>query len=304
MRLLVTGASGLLGRSFMRIVKTRADLTVMGTAFSRPAHPLVRVDLTDDDEVSELFAMFMPDLVLHAAAERRPDIVDIDPDRARVLNVGVTERIARLCDEFGAHLIYISTDYVFDGSAPPYLPDSPTNPLNAYGAMKLEGEQAARAILGADGSRFSVLRIPLLYGPVEHLGECSVTELARAAAKTAPVTVEHWATRWPIHVDDVSRAILAIIDAPASLGIYQLSGPVGYTKYEMATEMARILRDTGSVPAADPALLVPNPKEPSGAPRPKDCRMDVSRLQALGWSARVPFNEGVAAAILPHFRTA
>ena len=301
MRLLVTGASGLLGRSFMHLVKPRADITVLGTAFSRPAHPLLRVDLTDEDELSELFAMFMPDIVLHAAAERRPDIVDLDPDRARILNVGVTERVARFCGEFGAHLIYISTDYVFDGANPPYFPDSPPNPLNAYGAMKLEGEEAARAILGADGSRLSVLRIPLLYGPVEHLGECSVTELARAAAKGAPVTVEHWASRWPIHVDDVSRAILAILDAPVTMDIYQISGPVPYTKYEMAVEMARILRDTGCVPEADPGFIEPNAKEPSGAPRPRNCRMDVSRLDALGWSAQVPFSRGIAETILPHF---
>lgn len=293
-RVLVTGASGLLGRSLMRILAERPDIEALGTAFSRVAPPLVRLDLADEASLGRLMDEFRPDAVIHAAAERRPDMVDRDPARAAALNVGGTAAVARAAAAQGALLVYISTDYVFDGVNPPYFPDSPVRPLNAYGEMKLEGERVARReVETARAARLAILRIPLLYGPVQTLAECSVTEIAAKITSGAPCSIEHWATRWPIHVDDVSRALVAILDAGCVAGtgapasVYQLSGPVGYTKYGMALVMAKAM-------GLNPAFISPDPSKPAGAPRPKDCRMDTSALTALGWAARIGFEEGIA----------
>ena len=272
---------------------------------------MLKLDITDAAAVDTLFATKKPDFVIHAAAERRPDIVDKNPALARALNVAATETIAAACAKHKAFMLYISTDYVFDGSNPPYSPDSPTNPLNEYGKLKLEGEGRVASTLAA--GKAAILRIPLLYGPVENLGECSVTELARLLQKREPCAVENWAQRYPLHVDDVAAAIIAIIDGaagpgglsaalsrtgalpPSSPPVFLLSGPVAYTKYQMVLAMAKVL-------GLDASFATPDASPPKGAPRPKDCRMDTSLIENLGYKPSVAFEAGIGGALAPFFR--
>lgn len=342
MKIMLTGATGLLGRSLSARLAARNDIDFTGLAFSRARAPLVRADLTDPDAIDTLFAERRPELVLHAAAERRPDIVDKDPGRARALNVGATANLTRACAEYGAFMIYISTDYVYDGKNPPYFPDSPVNPLNEYGRLKLAGERVAAENLGtaqrpsakvashdarrvgaaispaatsidaASAPQGLVLRIPMLYGPVERLDESPVTELAEYLRAGVPCSVDDWSTRYPLHVDEVSAAIEILIDTwahnPEKIGeanigserdgglpLFLLSGPVGMTKYGMILAMAKAL-------GAD-ASFVRAIREPaaSGAPRPKDCRMDTGRLKALGYAPHIVFPEGLTSILGPFF---
>jgi len=294
MKILLTGATGLLGRALRKQLLLIPNFELTAAAYSRAVPPLVKADLTDSGHVETLFETARPDIVIHAAAERRPDIVDSQPEKARTLNVAATETIASACARHSASLLYISTDYVFDGSNPPYFPDSPVNPLNEYGRLKLEGER----IIKNTCPKGAILRIPLLYGPVEFLEECSVTELAKKLLVTAPVKVEHWARRYPLHVDDVSRAIIAITSAMRDFSedfpIFLLSGPVSWTKYEMLLEIGRVLGKSTS-------HVIPDTAPPSGAPRPKDCRMDTSRLESLGYTPQIAFGEGIKSALLPFF---
>lgn len=300
MRVLLTGASGLLGRAIASRLSARGDIELTQAAFSRIKPPAVKVDLTDDASMASLFDLARPDFVIHAAAERRPDLVDGKPTEAAALNVQATENIARACAEKRAFLLYISTDYVFDGRNPPYSPDSPVNPLNEYGRQKLEGERRIMAILPE--GRYAILRLPILYGRVERLGESAVTELAAhlATAKTAagaPRSIEHWAKRYPLHVDDAAAAIENILDAsPALLNpIYQLSGRETLTKYEMVLVMAEAL-------GLDHSLIFPDPSPPKGAPRPQDCRMDTGLLEDMGYRQSVGFRQGIAEALAPFFQ--
>jgi len=308
MNLLLTGASGLLGRALFPKISRRDDLALTAVAYSRAAPPLVKADIRDPEAIERLFSAVRPDFVVHAAAERRPDVVDKDPAQARALNVAATEAMAAACARHGAFLLYISTDYVFDGTNPPYFPDSPVHPINEYGIMKLEGERRAAEVLGGGAApRAAVLRIPILYGPVERLEESSVSELALILKRREPCAVEHWASRYPAHVDDIAAAIEKIIDAfaaespalaapgPGKLPIFQLSGPRPFTKYEMLMSMARAL-------GMDASFARPNAAPPAGAPRPKDCRMDTSALESLGYKPAVDFDEAIGRVIAPFFQ--
>jgi dTDP-4-dehydrorhamnose reductase len=307
MKILLTGATGLLGRALGSRLRARKDVEFTGLAFSRAQAPILKVDITDFEATASLCRELKPDFVIHAAAERRPDVVDKDPERARKLNVEATANLAKACRDCGARMIYLSTDYVYDGTNPPYRPESPVNPLNEYGKLKLAAELAVAENLGTSvtPAQGLVLRIPMLYGPVERLEESSVTELALYLMARKPCKVDDWSTRYPLHVDDVAAAIEILVDTwaaqpgtieaaregnepkSAHLPLFLLSGPVGITKYGMVLEMAKALGlDSSFVePVQTPAS--------TGAPRPKDCRMDTSRLMSLGYSPRYVFPDGL-----------
>lgn len=304
MKILVTGASGLLGRSLMVALAPLAGAPdqLIGTAHSRRVPPLQPLDLTDASAVRAALARWTPALVVHSAAERRPDVVDGAPEAAEKLNVGATELLAQLAAEQGARFIYLSTDYVFDGTAPPYAIDAPTAPINAYGRMKLAGEHVVRAAYAEHSAlgeaAYALVRIPILYGPVETLAESAVTELGLKLLAGRAFKAEDWAMRYPAHVDDVARAI-ALIAAqlmrgqPEPVGgVYHVAGAEQFTKFAMAQIIAAAL-------GVDPALAVSDPNPPPGAPRPKDCRLDDARVRALGFAPRIRFADGIHKALAP-----
>ena len=301
MKILLTGASGLLGRSLMVHLAPLTDTPdgLIGTAYSRIRLPLQPLDLTNEPAVRQAFSEWAPDLVVHSAAERRPDIVDGDPATAERLNVDATATLAELAVANAARFIYISTDYVFDGSTPPYTIDARPAPLNAYGRMKLAGEEAVRAAYAAVRNQsFAIVRIPILYGCVENLAESPVTELAAKLLQGNAFKAEDWAMRYPAHVDDVARAITTVANGlmssdPQGLGgIFHVAGREQLTKYGMARVMANEL-------GLNPELVQSDPNPPAGAPRPKDCRLDPSRLVSLGFSPRIRFVDGVREALAP-----
>ncbi len=300
MKILLTGASGLLGRSLMVHLAPLVgkDGVLIGTARSRIKPPLRPLDLTDEVAVREAFSEWAPDVVVHSAAERRPDVVDGDPSAAERLNVGATAFLAGLAAAREARFIYISTDYVFDGTTPPYRTEDATCPLNAYGRMKLAGECAVRdAYAAADPKKgaelFTIIRIPILYGHVETLSESPVTELAAKLLEGKPFKAENWAMRYPAHAEDVSRAIALLVRSdPVPAGIFHFAGAEQITKYGMALVIAKEL-------GLDSALVQSDPNPPAGAPRPKDCRLDPSRLETLGFKPRITFADGIHEALAP-----
>jgi len=266
MRAVVFGASGLLGRSVMRAFD---DMTVTGTGYSRTGGGLVEVDATSAGSIARLLGRHRPDVVVNCVGERRPAIWSGSPDRARAGNVDAARLIAEGTRWCGARLVHISSDYVFDGTAPPYRPGSLPNPLNAYGRWKLLAEHAVRAAC----PDASVLRLPVLYGPVRFADETNLTVIARQVAAGAPVELDDVCIRYPTHVDDVAEVCRRIAGAllrghyPGAVSHW--SAEQGLTKYGMAVLIARrfgLPADHVSAGNAD------------AADRPLDCRLDVQDL--------------------------
>jgi dTDP-4-dehydrorhamnose reductase len=284
------GASGLLGRAVARELARREDWRVVRTTYSRSDESSVRLDIRDHDAVRTFLWAEAPDAIVVAAAERRPDVCEHDPALARALNVDALSVIATEARAIGAWVLSISTDYVFDGSSPPYFPDSTPAPLNAYGHSKLDGE---RALLESNPGACA-LRLPLLYGPVSDWSESAVTSLTPAIVQSAKpenagTTMDAWATRYPTFTPDVAVVIRQLLEqrekrAPIS-GITQWSGNEPMTKFEIAERIARALNID--------AKLIAQHTPTDSTPRPRDCHLDSGKLEALGIGQRTPFDTAI-----------
>jgi dTDP-4-dehydrorhamnose reductase len=288
------GASGLLGRAIAKELAGVAGWTLVRTAHSRRDTQSVKLDIRDAAAIGDFIGRESPDAIVVAAAERRPDVCENDPALARALNVDALRFIANAARDRDAWVLSISTDYVFDGSAPPYSPDDPPSPVNAYGRSKLEGERA----LLESGAKACVLRLPLLYGPVLDWSESAVTSLTPAIVKSsaplAPAAVmDAWAIRYPTFTPDVAVVIRQMLGRHARgetiSGITQWSGDEPMTKFDIAQRIARVLKVD--------ARLVAQRTPADSTPRPRDCHLDSVRLEALGIGRRTPFDSAIASVL-------
>jgi dTDP-4-dehydrorhamnose reductase len=284
----VIGASGLLGRAIVNELAPQSAWEVVGTAFSRPAPNTVALDVRDAKAVEQFVEREAPHAIVIAAAERRPDVCERHPDLARALNVDAVRAIAAVAHRRGAWTVSISTDYVFDGTHPPYRHDSAPTPLNAYGRSKLDGEHALLQTTGLG----CVLRLPLLYGPIVNWAESAVTSLVPAIAASARggvAAMDAWAIRYPTFTPDVAFVIRQMLERHAKdnaiRGIVQWSGDEPMTKYEIAVRLADALRlDTQLTPQHTPT---------DTTPRPHNCHLASERLEQLGMGRRTPFDTAI-----------
>lgn len=300
--MIITGASGLLGRAIMKQFLNSEKWEVLGLAHSRAAGALKKVDLLDFDESKRVVSEFKPHVLIHAAAERRPDVVENDEETCTKMNVGVTKALVEAINELNSDretpehfMLYISTDYVFDGTNPPYKPQDQANPLNKYGKSKLEGEQVMHY---RDGG---ILRVPILYGDVEYLKESAVTVLFDAVKQEEkPAIIDDYQIRYPTLVDDVAAVCKFIAEKHITdrtmTGIWHWSSTEAMSKYSMACHMAEIF----DLPHSH---LTANPNPPTGTPRPHNTALECSRLETMmqdgGASMRTPFKQAIKRCLQP-----
>ncbi|TFK92338.1 NAD(P)-binding protein [Polyporus arcularius HHB13444] len=290
MRVIITGASGVLGSAVYAAFRS-AGHTALGLARSRSTDELKKLDLLDASATETLFSDFKPDWVIHCAAERRPDVAERDPEATRKINVSVPDSLAKLSKSLKFKLVYISTDYVFDGTSPPYTPSAATNPVNLYGQTKRDGELA---VLGVPGAKSIVLRVPVLYGPAPKNSDSAVNILLDVVADQSGKTykMDHYATRYPTNVLDIADFLVRLSGLPGSRvipPIVHYSAEEPFTKYEMCLVFARIL----GVPHGHIIADSEPPKD--GTLRPQNTQLYVHETEdlmegfgGLGWN---PFEE-------------
>jgi dTDP-4-dehydrorhamnose reductase len=267
-RVLLTGASGLLGRQvFLHLDPERFE--VRGLYASRIAEHLVHADLLKEGEIEKQFTDFKPHVAIHTVAERRPAVVMKNPEDSMALNVGVTQGIAEACSKHSVWLIFVSTDYVFDGENPPYQVDAKPNPLGEYGQQKL---QAERECIGKCSC--AVLRVPLLFGPMEYMRESGVTTMYEEL-KDGLKSADHTQTRYPTYTVDVAQIILRMVECrlfanKELTGVFHWQNDEGATKYDMV----KLIADIVDMDASNVQPKLTRPKFPG----PRDSRLDCSRL--------------------------
>ena len=153
MKILVTGANGMFGQDLCPILEDVGAFVIETDVDS--------LDITNSDVVDQALTDIRPDLVIHCAAYTNVDKAEEDLETATKINFNGTENLAKTCGKLDIPLIYISTDYVFDGnSLVPLLPNSKTNPINNYGITKLQGEEAVKKYC----QKYYIARTSWLYG--------------------------------------------------------------------------------------------------------------------------------------------
>lgn len=204
-RVLVTGSGGQLGRDLG--LRLPAETTRLATRD--------QLDVADARAVTDLIDAFKPEVVIHAAAMTNVDACEGDRERARAVNTGGAENVAAACRDTGAAMVYVSTNYVFDGrQSRPYVEADATNPINVYGATKLEGELAVVRTL----ERHFVVRTSTLYG--SHRRNF-VNSLVEAAASRDGLSYVDDQRVTPTSTADLAGAILALIKTETH-GIFHL----------------------------------------------------------------------------------
>ncbi len=222
MKILVTGAKGMFGQDLCPILEDE-EFEVVETS-------LDNLDITNLKQVQKVLTAEMPNYVIHCAAYTDVDGAETDLETATLINVTGTENIAKVCGENGITLVYVSTDYVFDGTKKEaYLPEDETNPINNYGLTKLQGEEAVKTFC----KKYYIVRTSWLYG---HHGKNFVETMISLAEKPELKVVDDQ-TGCPTWTVELASGIITIIDDEAPYGIYHVCGTGETSWYEFAKEI-------------------------------------------------------------------
>lgn len=271
MVVLVTGASGQLGQALKALSERCDNLTFV---FKTSAE----ADITDRQQLEEVFNEVKPDFCINAAAYTAVDKAESEPEKAYAINVTGAKNLAEVCLQFNTTLLHISTDFVFDGNKDtPYTEDDATNPQGVYGKTKREGEQEIEKIL----PQHYIIRTSWLYS---EYGNNFMKTMLRLAAERDKLGVVNDQTGTPTNANDLAEALLQIITrGKKAYGIYHYSNEGVATWYEFAGEIFRInnvLIDLQPIPTS----AYPTPaKRPAYSVMDKSKIKEVFGLSIKGW---------------------
>lgn len=279
MRVLVTGITGQLGYDVMNELAKRG-YEAIGTARRMPeknaeASTTVILDLTDEETVKREIKRLHPDAIVHCAAWTAVDAAEDKANRAVVYatNVLATRYIAEIAKDIDAKMLYLSTDYVFDGKGErPWQPDDHNYaPLNFYGKTKLEGELTVSSLL----SRFFIVRIAWVFGLN---GKNFIKTMINIGKTHDSVRVVNDQIGTPTYTPDLARLLVDMIETD-KYGYYHATNEGGYISwYDFCCEFYRqygICNAVIPVSTAEYGL--------SRAARPENSRLDKSKLIAAGF---------------------
>jgi len=265
-RVLVTGASGFLGKNLVN--KLSGEFDVFGTYYSSKRQGLHHLDITDEKSVEDVFAEIKPDVVIHAAALPNVNHCEMNKPLAKRINLDGTRNIIRACRQYKAKLIFISTDYIFDGKDGPYAEDGNANPLNYYGKLKLLAEEEIKREL----KDYLVVRTTNIYGyDLESKNfVMSVLEKLRSGGQVL-VAIDQYGN--PTYAADFGKAVKELIMKNKS-GIYNVAGPDNINRLEFAQKIAEVW-------GYDKSLITGKPTEElkQDASRPKKSGFVIDKIK-------------------------
>ena len=280
MKIFITGGSGLFGSKVAEIAQARGDEVFSGYAHNLPEYGrAVKFDLLDEKTISELVGKIEPEVIIHSAALTDVDRCEREQELAYKINVDGTRAIATAAEKAGSFLIYISTDYVFDGLCGMYREDDRPNPVSYYGYSKLQGEQFCRGCIARTcviyGSRPASGKVNFALWLLNNLN----------SDKEVRVVTDQFIT--PTLNTNLAAMVLEAADRRLC-GVYNLVGATRISRYDYALELAREFD-------LDKSLILPSRMADLtwAAKRPIDSSLDTSKARAELMERPLPLNKAL-----------
>lgn len=239
-KILVTGSNGLLGQKITSLILSSDRASLIATSKGQNRHPekqgytYIEMDLSNEKDIARVFRSVNPDVVINTAALTNVDVCETEREQCRLINTDAVKTLALLCGETGAHLIHLSTDFVFDGKEGPYLEDVQPNPLSFYGRSKADAED----YLKSSSCRWTIIRTILVYGITGDMSRSNFVLWAKSSLeenKNISVVNDQW--RMPTLAEDLAEACLRVAERGVT-GILHISGGDMKSIHELVIEVA------------------------------------------------------------------
>lgn len=253
MKILVTGANGLLGQKLVTLLQQRDHVDLIATARSSSVQHISRgkfqlLDVTDKKQVDAVIALVKPEVIIHTAALTQVDDCETNREACLLNNVTAVEHLVEACQANNVHLVHVSTDFIFDGSAGPLDESAKPNPVNFYGESKLKAEQ----VIQNSSISWSILRTVLVYGITNDLSRSNIVLWVKKSleeGKTISVVNDQWRT--PTLAEDLAMGCYLAANKKAK-GIFNISGKDFVTPFDIAIRTAEFFNlDKSLIKATD-----------------------------------------------------
>jgi dTDP-4-dehydrorhamnose reductase len=281
-RLLITGASGLLGSKIVEL--TRENYEVIPLHNTKPLHlNSSKLDITNRKEVFSLFRKTKPNVAIHTAAETNVDKCEIQKKLAWKINVEGTRNVAEASSKIGARIVYISTDYVFNGEKGLYVEEGTPNPINYYGVTKLEGERQVKKLC----KNYVILRTSVLYG-WHSWKQNFVTWVINSLKQKKEISIveDHFNT--PTLADNLAEITIEAVQKNLR-GLYHASGSQRINRYQFAQQITKTFNLNQSL--TKPIKM--NQITAWTAKRPKDSSLNINKIRELLKTKPLNITEGL-----------
>ncbi|HMV10419.1 MAG TPA: SDR family oxidoreductase [Cyclobacteriaceae bacterium] len=289
MKILVTGANGLLGQKLVSLLQEKGNIHVVATARGKSAQPITQgefrsLDVTDNNQVEKLVSETKPDVIIHTAAMTQVDDCETKRDECILNNVTAVEHLVAACRAHNIHLVHVSTDFIFDGSTGPLDELAEPNPVNFYGESKLAAEKAIQS----SGISWSILRTVLVYGVTNDMSRSNIVLWVKKSLeekKTISVVNDQWRT--PTLAEDLAQGCYLAAIKKAQ-GVFNISGKDFMSPFDIAVQTAKFFKlDASLIQATDSTKF----KQPARRPMKTGFIIDKAKKE-LGYEPH-SFLEGL-----------
>ncbi|PCJ64177.1 MAG: NAD(P)-dependent oxidoreductase [Bacteroidetes bacterium] len=290
-KLLITGSNGLLGQKLLDLYLTLDNIELIVTSRGKNRYPrkegytYVSLDITNEEEVNQIVSKYSPDCIINTAAMTNVDSCESDKEGCDRLNVNAVGYLVQASNRVHAHLIHLSTDFIFDGTAGPYKEEDTPNPLSYYGESKLKAETIIRKTC----HKWSIARTVLVYGIVHDMSRSNIVLWAKGSLeKGQPIKVVDDQFRSPTLAEDLALGC-RLIEQKEADGIFNISGKDQMSIVEIVERVADYFDlDKSIINTISSATLN------QAAKRPPITGFDLTKSNTiLGYAPR-SFEEGIA----------
>ena len=289
-KVLVTGSNGLLGQKIIYSLIERKDIDLLASSkglnrlICKSGYRYIDLDITRNKEVEKVFENENPDAVINCAAMTNVDYCEENQDSCWKINVNAVENIAKSCEALKAHLLHLSTDFVFDGKSGPYSENDKPNPLHFYAKSKLKSEEIVKKTM----TKWSIARTIIIYGITDNMSRSNIVLWAKKEIENGnAINVVNDQLRSPTLAEDLAKGCISIIDKSA-FGLYHLSGPKTYSILDLVHKVADFYN-------LDKSLILPvtSASLNQSATRPLSTGFDITKAKKDLDFNPVDFLEGI-----------